>query len=63
MVSSMQKELYQMNGSQVCSLQDYGCTFPECKCEVPDWAFSEDNRKKFCKEYNREPDKEFWDMD
>jgi hypothetical protein len=31
------------------SLQDKGCTWPECQCEVPYWAFSQDVRKKFCK--------------
>lgn len=30
-------------------LQDKGCTFPECDCKVPDYAFSEHIRKKFCK--------------
>lgn len=46
---------------QNLSLQEQGCTWPDCQCKVPDWAFSQDIRKKFCealidkntlKEYN-----------
>jgi L-amino acid N-acyltransferase YncA len=31
------------------SLTDKGCTFPNCECKVPDYAFSEEKRVKFCK--------------
>lgn len=29
-------------------LQDLGCSWPECNCKVPDYAFSEHNRRKYC---------------
>lgn len=30
------------------SLYDIGCRWPECSCKVPDFAFSEHNRRKYC---------------
>lgn len=32
-------------------LVDLGCNFPDCKCSVPDFAFSENNRKNYCRAY------------
>lgn len=29
-------------------LYEKKCTFPACKCDVPDYAFSAHNRKEFC---------------
>lgn len=40
------------------SLQDMGCKWPECECSVPGFAFSEHNRKQYCRVYVSELIKE-----
>ena len=40
-----------VSGHRYLSLQDIGCKWPDCKCDVPDYAWSEHNRRQYCRKH------------